>query len=696
MIDRLGKLGEKALDKTKTFNQLLVPSAASEWDIGRLGKRKEVSKKLMGRLSAYSRMYQLSKLEGKELVSFTFLDWLSDSCQASDISKKSKSKKERTSSSPIFTSLDSAGSILRGLSEGYIDSTGKSGTQLGGDASTMARFLPFRCADQLNSPTSLENIEEVSKFLYSIFERNELACLDQWLNDNFSWPTLSPNKKRKEREVTIAKIRGEELAFLLLRSFSELERKVEGLGSSILKWVPMLSIRAGTPELWKLLFGVGQKPSFIWSSLIMKCCQCWSRSHVMKCRNWILAGDREEELELGNVVRFLVHTSSLGSLHVECFAEASLPPEDSAWARSEDLVVRASCLALDCLVTQEGESIQKQLCSRDEPPECVVLLLLIARMGRKQLQCISQAVVERIQKGEEENRAALLAVILRLYAYYPQSMNLGVAILRSVLKEAVEAYSRPWLTWRSPLDDQFQDMTDSVIANNGSQKLVQALSDVSKKHPLLMLRKLGIMEYSLEMDAMVRQPSATTDKRGVLYGHSLNDPLPAKVNGRMVKLSVKHWGFNFTENIWLAFFDIVSAGMFSSTLSFPRNVACALLIPCLSSVPREVLFECGTKMGLLNFLGVYLRLMFVQTQLRTSDRLSRLKGKMSEFFDAFKASNIEGWEKWLATEPPGLPSLGGTRNVLMSCNFISHQQAIDSLKRFKEQGIDQETNRSRN
>ena len=101
-------------------------------------------------------------------------------------------------------------------------------------------------------------------------------------------------------------------------------------------------------------------------------------------------------------------------------------------------------------------------------------------------------------------------------------------------------------------------------------------------------------------------------------------------------------------------------------------------------------------MGLLDFLGVYLRLMFVQTQLRTSDRLSRLKGKLSEFFDAFGASNMEGWENWLATETPGLPSLGGTRNVLMSCNFISHQQAIDSLKRSKEQGNGQEAKRSRN
>ena len=104
----------------------------------------------------------------------------------------------------------------------------------------------------------------------------------------------------------------------------------------------------------------------------------------------------------------------------------------------------------------------------------------------------------------------------------------------------------------------------------------------------------------------------------------------------------------------------------------------------LFSVPREVLFECGLQMGLPSFLGVYLRLMFVQTQLPTGEKLSRLRNKMAEFFQAFKTSNNEGWESWLGTETDGLHSLGGTRNVLMSCNFISHQQAIESLKKSQE------------
>jgi hypothetical protein len=86
-------------------------------------------------------------------------------------------------------------------------------------------------------------------------------------------------------------------------------------------------------------------------------------------------------------------------------------------------------------------------------------------------------------------------------------------------------------------------------------------------------------------------------------------------------------------------------------------------------------------MGLLDLLCVYLRLMFVQSQLRSNENNPRLKHKLSEFFAALKDSNSKGWEIWLGSRVSGLPSLGATRNILMSCDFISHQQAIDSVKK---------------
>jgi hypothetical protein len=499
-------------------------------------------------------------LEGEQTVSFTFLEWLSESCQAAEKPKKSKSRKAKTTSSTIFANVDSAESILREFSEELPDCSQKSGVQLGGDASDMTIFRVFGGTEKIDCPKSLDDLDDINRFLESVFERNETNFLETWLIENFSQPTLTSKKKRKRMEETISKVSWNELAFMLLQSFSKLERKAEGLGSCILKWVPKLSISSGSPKLWKLLFSVGQKPSFMWRSLVARCFQSWSRPHVSQCRSWILSHGKEEDLELDVIVRFLVHSSSLSAIHVESFVGAPLEQEDAGWGRSEELAISASNFALDCLVTSDDGSIEDRLCSRDDPPDCIILLLLIARRGRKQLQYVCQAVVERMGKGDEKTRAILLAVILRLYAYFPQSMNLGVAILRSVLKEAVEAYASDWLAWRSPLDDQFQDMIDSVIANCAPPMLVQALSEGSKKHPLLILRKLGNMEQALEMDGTVCERSVANDKRGVLYGQWVNDPLPAKVDGRLIKLTVKHWGFNFTENIWVAFLDMISTG----------------------------------------------------------------------------------------------------------------------------------------
>src|SRR6056300_1021034 len=99
------------------------------------------------------------------------------------------------------------------------------------------------------------------------------------------------------------------------------------------------------------------------------------------------------------------------------------------------------------------------------------------------------------------------------------------------------------------------------------------------------------------------------------------------------------------------------------------------------TAPAEVLYGCGLKMGMKDFLEVYLRLVFIQTQLRTSDRFPKLKRKYGDILKAFEKSNPEEWESWLNSEILDLNSLGAVRNVLMSCDFISHQQAIDYVKK---------------
>jgi hypothetical protein len=97
------------------------------------------------------------------------------------------------------------------------------------------------------------------------------------------------------------------------------------------------------------------------------------------------------------------------------------------------------------------------------------------------------------------------------------------------------------------------------------------------------------------------------------------------------------------------------------------------------SIPKEVLFSCGSHMGLGEFLEVYTRLLFIQSQLQSNP--SRVKSKFSDVIDQFKATDAKGWEAWLSTRQTALPTLGNVRNVLMSCSLISPEASEADLRR---------------
>lgn len=52
-----------------------------------------------------------------------------------------------------------------------------------------------------------------------------------------------------------------------------------------------------------------------------------------------------------------------------------------------------------------------------------------------------------------------------------------------------------------------------------------------------------------------------------------------------------------------------------------------------------------------------------------------------DFLRAFNTANIREWDLWIAEKTPSLESLGATRNVLVTCGLISHQEAVDNIKR---------------
>jgi integrator complex subunit 1 len=656
MIDRLGRLGEKAGDAHKTFNQLLVPSASSEWDLGRLGHRREVARKLFGRISAYSRMYNLVQLEVEGLISFSFVAWLSSMCQSSQKSVKSKPKKLKQVPASIFASIDSARALLDTIPTHTPDS-GEilNVTQMVPDASDMTDFLDFECKEVVFPPKSLDDAEAIEHFLCQAFKENKPETLDKWLCQNFFDEPLFVKGKQGYKAGNISKLSNDELSVLLLQCYIQLERRVEGIASTIVKWIPKLSSSRGSPRLWKILFADGQKPAFLWDNLVSRCIQTWNHAHMAQCRRWILSDDTKEKLDLVKVVRFLIQASTLSAIHVETFEDLPVAVEDLGWGRTEETVRSATSIALDCLLSFDYE---ERLRSRSDLPECLVLLLLIAKLGRNQVQFVTGAIIQRMQNDNKRTKHFLLLSLLRVYTYFPFSMNLGTVVLRSNLMEAVEVSSDDWLSWRSPLDDSLEDMLGTVLSNVSSQRAVQSLIDVAKKHPLLLLRKLNKMENALEKDAAVVDNKAMGDKVGIIAGKSLDGPLYANFNGKKLKITVKHWGYSYREHVWSTILDVISA------------------------VPNEVLFQCGLKMGLVDLLGVYLRLVLVQSQLSTNiDRLAKLKEKLSEFIGKFKSGNMKAFDSWMASNNCGLPSLGATRNILVGCGFLTPQQAMLSLKK---------------
>jgi integrator complex subunit 1 len=654
MVDRLGRLGEKSSDRNKTFSQLMVPSASSEWDIGRLGQRKDVARKLLGRLSAYSRMYGVPERKAGAKLSVNFIEWLSETCSV-DKSTKQKVKKGKASTSKVLSNLDSAGSLLGSLPLQVCEMTpGPEVTVLEGDSSEMTDFCGFEDRYVSSSPNLIDNMDSVEKFVGQLFSDNKSIVLDTWLEESYARVAFRKRHFRRRNFDTIPTLHGEEIALLLLNSFIRLERKVEGLASCLLKWIPKLSAQRGMPKLWTTLFAKGQKPAFLWDALISQCCQTWSHNHCIECREFLLSqGQDDDEPDLVKVVRFLVNTSNFSAVHVESVAEIPVATEDSAWARSEDTVRSATRIALDCLVNADYES---RLRSRNDMPDSIALLLLIARIGRNQVQFVCGAIVDRLHKANGSMRTCLLLCLLRLYAYFPFSMNLGKTIVRSFLIEAVRICSEDWLTWRSPLDDPLENMLITALSSDSLQRSAQALCETAKKHPLLFMRKLDRVEDVLEKDAVAIDENLVNESLGIIVSASLDGPIQAQVRGTIVKVNVLHWGYSYRESNWFVVLDAVSA------------------------VPNEVLFGCGLRMGLIQLLEVYIRLTFVQSQLRTNERFLKLKAKFTDLLENFKVNNVEAWDEWLHSASKSIPSLGSTRNVLVRCGLISEQYAIDHVK----------------
>jgi len=637
MIDRLGKLGDKAEDRDLVFKELLMPSVTNQWAAVYPRNRKELARKLVGRLSAYLHLNEAPL----EQISSSFLEWLSEEC-----SLQMKPKRPRAGKRSAKADQSVLGPLLNTSSGGHIISTIGDLELVDDDVPELTvgspvALEPFRATDsrELIAINNALDSGAALAFVEKCYTGNRSEELGAWMDCIVQDRDLADAKVKSEPSLDNVTL----CTSLLTVLFDNDRHEKSWFTSAVLHWVPTLSELKGRPELWTLLFSSHPDTQVAAELLRDRCALVWCQPHAQECQQWMLSN--HDGLDAPSILRFLIATSRQPSIHAHSFISSTTPAE-GYWGTSE------SGLKAGVMIAVQGAT---EPCSFgvDDPinlPDWLVVLLLLARTGQQSMMRVCEMLLGAMEKEQDQQiLSRLQSAILRLYTYFPKRMKLGNPRLRGVLIEG--AKSGRWLSWRSSLDAQLDDMLYS-LKSNPSKRIIQALMDLSKSHPLLVLRKIPAMTQLLEDDACVPKHS---NARGRIYGENLLGSLGATISGKPVKVTVRHWGYSFTESLWISLLDV------------------------LMSIPKEVLFSCGSHMGLGEFLGVYAKLLFIQCQLQSNP--ARVKSKFSDMINEFKSTDPKGWESWLASKQPALPSLDHMRNVLMSCSLIAPETSVEDLRR---------------
>jgi len=622
MIDRLGLLGVNSDDANKVYRDLMMPSATSDWSISHIGGRKELARKLIGRLSAYLKHDNNLALDG---ISQTFLVWLTETCtyQAPEKPKKRSQRKPKTGNqSPmpsVFSSVASMGSILSGLSR---DET-MEGIEFEEREVTSALTTFNARKVYVNEYPSADNAGRILGFIRDCIEVIDVEKLETWIA-----MTLSSRTTFLHAGIVIDKL-------------VELGADARNdLNKVILNWMPRL-VSQSPRKPWQAIFNLEWKGS-IGDELISRCASSWCESDIRACVLWAFQLPKEDRrnIDLHGLVNFIVMTYTLQIFRIDTFGGSVHFAESLV----DQNVNAATSLSLECAHSDPSESIN----NRNAVPAWLLLLVEAGQKSNKRMSEIISALLDEI--GNHPDNTHLKSSVLRLYCLFPTLMNLGNVVLRNILVEGCK--QSDWLGWRSPFDAQIGDMVQTMRVSP-SQRLVQGIIDLAKCHPLLVLRNIRAMKQVLEDDGLC-EGSKNRIGRSRVWGENVNGPVEAILYERKVKVAVQHWGYMFTDPLWVGVIDT------------------------LLSIPREVLFPCGLAMGMKELLGTYLKLLLVQSELQNRDKTARLKSRFSDLLGVFEKS--EGWNSWLASKDHELSSLGSTRNILIRCGLLTTDQAMLNIR----------------
>uniref|UniRef100_A0A7S2V898 Uncharacterized protein n=1 Tax=Entomoneis paludosa TaxID=265537 RepID=A0A7S2V898_9STRA len=606
MLDRLGKLGESSDIRDDTYRKLLLPSASSEWDLGRIGKQRDVVRKLLGRLSAYFRVVSTN-----ESVSAVFLDWLlKESTSLQENATKTKKKKgKNTQPNPGFT-LKDAPKLLRGIKGPFKDEQETKPLE-----DTLEDDLAFlgESSCEKQPPSTLETKSAINHFLSS----DNPQGLDFWLTEN----ALADSPDYSQ------------IAVVLLQCVENNSDKDKWMHDCLLKWIPVLTKYDCTVETMMALFSAPldtpKIPQNVLSSVLDNCLQSWTSETMHNCTNWIISMD-EKLLEKSSVQQLvtLLH-ASLGY--------QTLTEQES---------VKVCRIAILCLEKESGNN--GIISERNNLPESLLILLHLSDWGKKHFILVGKMILQRIDQIQSTNgRAILGSAFMRLYLLHPEWASTGAAQVRNVLLKSAEENANFWSSWVSSSDDQFDDLLEALAS--GDSRVVRAFNDQARKYPLLVLRKSQSFVEMLQGDA---SPSGKNPSPHKVIGVHTNGPTEASMEGHLVRVNIRDWGYEYTDSIWSGVLEI------------------------FNSIHKEVLYTSGQKLGLWTILECVLQLLEVQSNLTTAKSAIKMKTKVSEMMNLYRDVNSPGFNNWLCSLSEGVE----VRNILVGCGLLSQQDAIESLK----------------
>ena len=383
-------------------------------------------------------------------------------------------------------------------------------------------------------------------------------------------------------------------------------------------WLPRLTRGSGNPELWRLLFRAASDESDVpgrKDSLLLKCMAHWSVAHIEQCREWIIseAVTEQDDNDFGPLVLFLLATSGQSTV-TEPFSSVQVNPR-SNWASTKEFVVAATSIAVQSLVAVSSESPVARVRRDRVPPPGLTLCIMLSQVGRKQFRSVCSVVLSSLSDpSKTKDHPTLEVILLRLYLLFPHLMDLGTVMTRQALVRAAQDSIGIWSEWNCYWDDRMDGWFGVLKQQQqGGLGCSKALIELSRKQPLLILRKLPNITALLFADA---SPSGnhprgnSTGPDAFLYA-SLS-------KGRSVKVTLRHWGDSFGEPLWLLFLDVIQA------------------------MPPEVLYTIVAPLEA--WLSLYLDLLF----LASPDTTVRWEGRVGEVCGAYRQHNPEQWQAWVA------------------------------------------------